>query len=173
MNRKSVVVRCAAFALLLSFVSPAVALAIDSKGASYFGGTAPMFKEAKNPVEGRLDTKNDDMLVFVAGDKPFSGQALSIPYSQIIDLEYGQKAGRRVGAAAATTVLLGPIGLLTLLSKKRNHYLTVGYKDGDGKDQVAVLELGKDIVRTTLPIVETRSGKKVEYQDDEARKSSK
>ena len=27
-------------------------------------------------------------------------------------------------------------------------------------------------VRTTLPIVETRLGKKVEYQDDEARKSA-
>jgi hypothetical protein len=31
--------------------------------------------------------------------------------------------------------------------------------------------LGKDIVRTTIAIVETRSGKKVTYQDDEARKS--
>jgi hypothetical protein len=42
-----------------------------------------------------------------------------------------------------------------------------------GKDQVAVLEFRKDIVRTTLPIVETRSGKKVTFQDDEARKSGK
>jgi hypothetical protein len=36
-----------------------------------------------------------------------------------------------------------------------------------------VLELGKDIVRTTIPIVETRSGKKVTFHDDEARKSAK
>src|SRR6185437_14418628 len=96
----------------------------------------------------------------------------AIPYAQIIDLEYGQKAGRRIGAAVATTVLLGPIGLLALFSKKRKHFLTVGYKDADAKDQVAVLELGKDIIRATLPIVETRSGKKVTYQDDEARKSA-
>jgi hypothetical protein len=39
------------------------------------------------------------------------------------------------------------------------------------KDQVVVLEIGKDIVRTILPIVETRSGKKIEYQDDESRKA--
>jgi len=148
-------------------------LAVDSNGASYFGGTVANFKESKKPVEGRLDTKRDDALVFVAEDKPFAGQMLSIPYSSIIDLEYGQKAGRRVGAAAATTILLGPIGLLALLSKKRSHFLTVGFKDADGKDQVAVLELGKDIVRVTLPVVETRSGKKIEYQDDEARKSAK
>ena len=83
----------------------------------------------------------------------------SVPYAKIIDLEYGQKAGRRVGAAAVTTVLLGPIGLLTLFSKKRKHYLTVGFKDELEKDQVAVIELGKDIIRTTLAIVQTRSGK--------------
>jgi hypothetical protein len=120
-----------------------------------------------------LDTKNENAIVFSATAKHFKGQTLSIPYKDIIDLEYGQKAGRRIGAAVGTTILLGPLGLLALFSKKRNHFLTVGFKDADGKDQVAVLELGKDIVRTTIPIVETRSGKKVTYQDDEARKSAR
>jgi len=87
-------------------------------------------------------------------------------------LEYGQKAGRRIGAAIGYTVLLGPLGLLTLFSKKRNHYLTIGYKDENGKEQAAVIELGKDIVRATLPIVKARSGKEIVYQDEEARKSS-
>jgi hypothetical protein len=164
--------RTIAAVLTVSMLAPSVVFAVDSKGASYFGGTAA-FKDAKNPVEGVLDTKNDTALVFTAQDKPFKGQQLSIPYASIIDLEFGQKAGRRVGAAAATTVLLGPIGLLALFSKKKNHYLTVGFKDENGKDQVAVLELGKDIVRTTIPIVETRSGKKVEYQDNDAKKSVK
>ena len=165
--------RIIAMTVVVSLLAPSIALAVDSKGASYFGGTAAVFKEAKDPIEGKLDTRSDAVLTFKADDKPFRGQALTIPYAQIIDLEYGQKAGRRVGAAAATTILLGPIGLLALLSKKRKHFLTVGYKDSDGKDQVAVLELGKDIVRTTLPIVETRSGKKITYQDDEARKSAR
>ena len=78
-----------------------------------------------------------------------------------------------MGTAVATTVLFRPIGLVSLLSKKRRHYLTVGYKDDSGKDEVAVLEIGKDIVRTTLAIMETRSGKKIEYQDEEARKVQK
>jgi len=104
--------------------------------------------------------------------KPFAGQELRIPYGKIEDLEYGQKAGRRVGAAIGYTVLLGPIGLLTLFSKKRNHFLTVAFKDEEGKDQVAILELGKDIVRATLPIVKTRSGKEITYQDEEARKAA-
>jgi hypothetical protein len=163
--------RLIASALCLSFLAPSLALAVDSRGAAYFGGTVKTFGDAKDPVEGILHTTNEDTLIFTAEDKPYLGEKLSIPYKNVIDLEFGQKAGRRVGAAAATTVLLGPIGLLALMSKKKKHYLTVGFKDADGKDQVAVIELGKDIVRATLPILETRSGKKVTYQDKDARKA--
>src|SRR5262245_29567649 len=106
--------RAIAAALSALLASESALLAVDSKGAAYFGGTVNAFKDAKDPVEGRLDTKGDTTLVFIASDKPFVGEKVSIPYANVLDLEYGQKAGRRVGAAAATTVLLGPIGLLTL-----------------------------------------------------------
>jgi hypothetical protein len=164
--------RIVATALVLNFFSPAIALAVDGKKAAYFGGTAAVFAGAKDPVEGLLNTTDPDALVLTAEKKPYTGQTLRIPYNRIVDLEYGQKAGRRVGTAVATTVLLGPIGLLSLFSKKRNHYLTIGFKDDQDKDQVAVIELGKDIVRLTLPIIQTRSGKQLEYQDEEARKAS-
>ena len=159
--------------VLAVMVAEHLVSAIGSKNASYFGGTITVFGTPKEPVEGRLDTSNPDALIFTPINKEFAGKMFSVPYAKIIDLEYGQKAGRRVGAAAVTTVLLGPIGLLTLFSKKRKHYLTVGFKDELEKDQVAVIELGKDIIRTTLAIVQTRSGKQIEYQDEEARKSAK
>ena len=165
--------RLIALTLVVSLVSPSVLVAVDAKKAAYFGGTAAVFSGAEDPVEGRLDTTNEEALILTAEKKPFVGQILRIPYSSILDLEYGQKAGRRVGTAVATTVLLGPIGLLSLFSKKRNHYLTIGYTGEGGKEQVAVIELGKDIVRTTLPIVETRSGKSLEFQDEEARRASR
>ena len=130
-----------------------------------------MFSGAEEPVQGILDTVNTEILILTT-EKPFAGHQLKIPYARIEDLEYGQKAGRRVGAAVGYTVLLGPLGLLTLFSKKRNHFLTIAYKDEKGENQVAVLELGKDIVRTTLPIVKTRSGKETTYQDDDARKQA-
>jgi hypothetical protein len=145
---------------------------IGSKEAAYVGGTVPSFAGEKDPVKGELDTSNNDELHFI----PKSGkvrQEFSIPYSKFIDIEYGQKAGRRVGAATAGFILLGPIGLIGLLSKKRKHFVTIGYKDAEDKDQVVVLELGKDIIRTTLAIIETRSGKKIEYQDKESEKSGR
>jgi hypothetical protein len=165
--------RIIAATLVCLVVGEPFAFAVDSKGACYMGGSVPVFASAKDPIDGRVDMNNGDALTFSAEGKPFNGTVLRIPYASIIDLEYGQKAGRRVGAAVGTAVLLGPLGLVMLFSHKRKHFLTVGYKDDDGKDQVAVLELGKDIVRTTLAVAETKSGKHITYQDDEARKSAK
>ena len=70
-------------------------------------------------------------------------------------------------------MLLSPVGLFLLFSKKRKHYLTINFKDAAGKDQAVVFELGKEIVRTTLAILEARTGKQIQYQDEEARKSGK
>jgi hypothetical protein len=125
------------------------------------GGTISAITEQ---AEGLLDTATEAQIVFTP--ERGKGPSLMIPYTAISSLEYGQKAGRRVGVA----ILVSP---LALFSKKRKHFLTIGFKDKDGKDQAVVLELGKDIVRTTLTIVETRSGKKIEYQDEEARKAGR
>src|ERR671929_897427 len=95
-------------ALSLVFVAAPASAASDS--ASYYGGTMAEFKEAKKEVKGHLITSDEKALVFKYG----SNQTASIPYDHFIDMEYGQKSGRRVGAAVATTILLGPVGLLTL-----------------------------------------------------------
>ena len=150
--------RMAAIILIASFsVTPV--LAVGGKKAEYVGGTITGIEEK---TEGDIDTKSETTLTFT----PKKGSPLAIPYESITGLEYGQKAGRRVAVA----VLVSP---LALFSKKRKHFLTITYNDASGKEQAAVLELGKDIIRTTLTIVETRSGKEIEYQDDEARKSGR
>jgi hypothetical protein len=131
--------------------------AVDKNNAQYVGGTVSVIEEK---AEGRLDTVNETALVFTA-----AGNArVEIPYVSIEELEYGQKAGRRVGVA----IMVSP---LALFSKKRNHFLTISYKDAAGKSQAVVFELGKDIVRTTLAVIEARSGKDIQFQDDDARKS--
>jgi hypothetical protein len=133
------------------------AFAVDGDKAAYIGGTISGLAEKS---EGKLITTDATALTFTAKKQP----AVTIPYGSITELEYGQKAGRRVGVA----IMISP---LALFSKKRNHYLTISYNDAAGKEQAAVFELGKDIVRTTLKVIETRSGKDIKYQDDEARKS--
>lgn len=156
--------------LVLIFVLTfgAIIVSAASDDASYFGGTVAAFKDAKKEVRGHLVTTDELNLQFNYA----KNQVVTIPYANFIDMEYGQKSGRRVGAAVATTILLGPLGLLTLMSKKQDHFLTIGFKDEGGKEQVAIFKLNKDMVRTVLPILEARSGKKVEYQSKGAEKKA-
>ncbi|MCA1567536.1 MAG: hypothetical protein LC803_18175 [Acidobacteria bacterium] len=155
-------------ALVFSLVFGTTAAFAKSNSASYYGGTMAAFKDAKKEVKGHLIATDETALIFNYG----KNQTVSIPYADFIDMEYGQKSGRRVGAAVATTILLGPLGLLTLFSKKQDHFLTLGFKDAEGKEQVAIFKLNKDMVRSTLPILEARSGKKVEYQSKGAEKKA-
>lgn len=153
---------CRIAARLVAVVIAGTTLAaVGSKKAEYVGGTLTAITEA---AEGLLDTTTESQIVFTP--ERGKGPSMMIPYTAITGLEYGQKAGRRVGAA----ILVNP---LLLFSKKRKHFFTITFKDKDAKEQAVVLELGKDIVRTTLTVVETRSGKKIEYQDEEARKAGR
>jgi hypothetical protein len=148
---------------------PSLLPGLDGGKAAYVDGTIVELDTAAHPVEGRLCAGAGPQLTFTP-DGPRAGPPLHIEYAGIRTLEYGQQAGRRVRTALGSAVLLGPIGLLALSSKKRDHYLTIGYLDEQGRDQVVILQLGREIVRVTLATLEARSGKPVEYLDEEARR---
>lgn len=121
----------------------------------YVGGTIPNLPEA---TEGVLDTSDSKILKFTSNKGNFE-----IPYEGITSIEYGQKAGRRLGVAVVITVW-------ALFSKKRKHFLTVGFKDTQDKPQGVVLELAKGKPKSIITILEARSGLKCEYESEEARK---
>ena len=129
--------------------------AADSK-AEFVGGTLSSFKRGQ---DGRLMMDQPDLMVF--GSKQ---QKVAILYSQVRSIEYGQKVDRRYLEA----ILISP---MFLLSKKRDHFLTLHYRDEKGYDQALVLRLPKSSVRPTLASLEARTGLKVKVQDDEARKA--
>ncbi len=142
-------------AVLCLFGDVAATAAVRGKTAKYVGGTIANLPEK---TEGKLDLQEGTAVFVVKNDTK-----ITIPYAKIESLEYGQKAGRRVGVALAVSPLF-------LFSKKRKHFLTVGFLDGEGKKQGAVFELAKGVVHETLSTLETRSGKKVEYESEEAKK---
>ena len=121
----------------------------------YVGGTVSNLPEA---TEGGADFRHADRFTFHSEKGGFS-----FAYSNVTSLEYGQKAGRRVGVAIVITVW-------ALFSKKRKHFLTIGFNDDEGKPQGVVLEIAKGRAKTFITIIETRSGRKVEYESEEARK---
>jgi hypothetical protein len=121
----------------------------------YVGGTVTKIPDQ---AEGKLDFTSPDKMVFRWKDGSWE-----LPYNQITSLEYGQKAGRRVGVAVVITVW-------ALFSKKRRHFLTIGFKDAEGKQQAALIEVGKNKTKTSLAVLEARTGLKVEYESEEAKK---
>jgi PEGA domain len=143
--------------ILLSVLLPGKQFAaVRGEQAEYVGGTVSTIKQG---VQGTLAASDDIALRFTFKDGEFA-----IPYSQIVTLEFGQKVGRRVGAAIGGFVALGLPGLLILMSKKKKHFLTIGYRSEDGKGQAAVFELAKDTVSNILPALEARTGKRVERE---------
>lgn len=137
---------------------------LGSDKTMYIGGTINSIKQG---TVGKSSAADEKVFVF-----SYKGGELKIPYAEVTSLSYGQHAGRRVGATVALGVTTLGIGALPVLfSKKRRHYLTLEYKDDKGAGQAAVFEIGKDAIRTTLSSLEVRTGKKVQYEDEEARKA--
>ena len=106
----------------------------------------------------RLDLTGGETLLFRAG-----GAEIRIDYRKINTLEYGQSVSRRYAQA----VLISP---LLIMSKSRKHFVTIGYVDREGRQQAVVFRVEKGDIRMVLASLEARTGRRVEYQDDEARK---
>ena len=126
--------------------------------AHFLGGTVASLPSKS---EGNIDLRDEQVLVLAARKV-----TIRVPYRRVETVEYGQHVSRRYAAA----VLVSP---MLLLSKSRKHFVTIGYVDERGSRQAVVLEVGKNDVRAVLVGLEARTGHRVEYQDDDARRSGK
>src|SRR5271165_6150711 len=107
--------------------------------AEYVGGTIAQIPGGCSGVVEAVDTQ---YFIFTSGKAHWR-----VPYDRINLLEYGQRVDRRYLAA----VLISP---LFLLSKKRQHFLTVGYEDEEGKQQAMIFKVDKDHIRAMLVSLE-------------------
>ncbi|MFN0172916.1 MAG: hypothetical protein ACKV22_41590 [Bryobacteraceae bacterium] len=149
-----------ALVLSLAMFTTNMSAGIDSDKAAYRGGTLPI----KIGTEAKVDLTYPASLVFQVKNSP-----VVIPYEKVQSIEYGQKAGRRIGAAVGWTIVAGPLGLLALASKKRKHMVSVMWAGANSKSEAAVFEFGKDAIRPALLVLETRTGKQIEYESEEAK----
>jgi hypothetical protein len=149
-----------AWALLMPIaclLAPSLPAAQASGARAYLVGATVHGFPSKCGV--RVDMTGDREMLFVT-----HLLTLHVPYDKVTTLEYGQHVGQRVLEA----VLLSP---LFLLSKTRKHFLSVFYIDANGREQALVLQVDKGDVRAMLPELEAKTGRRVEYTDDEARRS--
>jgi hypothetical protein len=124
----------------------------------YVGGTVAGVPSHSN---GEIDVRDENALSLHLRDK-----AITVAWGDVSNVEYGMHVDRRYLEA----VLISP---LFLIAKKRSHFVTIDYVDSEKKQQAVVLEVGKGDIRQLLVSLEARTGRRVEYQDDEARKAGK
>ncbi len=124
----------------------------------YVGGTMDQLRTGS---DGSIRTANGQALTLRIGK-----QDTTVPYDRINLVEYGQNSSRRIVMA----VVVSP---LFLLAKSRRHYVTIGFRDTEDRQQAIVLRIDKKKVRAVLVSLEARTGLRVQYQDDEARKAGK
>ena len=141
-----------------SIVSPPLLMKGRGGRATCMGGTVAA---ASTGLEGSINTTDEQFFIFKA-----KTATLWVPYTSVNLLEYGQKVSRRFAMA----VLISPT---LLLSKARKHFLTVGYTDHEGRQQAVVFRVHKDDIRSVLVALEVKTGLKVQFQDEEARKAGK
>jgi hypothetical protein len=146
--------------LLAAWMALAALLSGATGGSkvSYVGGT---IAGIPGHSHAEIDVRNPAALSLHLKDK-----AISISWDDITTIEYGLHVDRRYVEA----VLISP---LFLIAKKRSHFVTIGFTDDGGQHQAVVLEVGKSDIRQLLVSLEAKSGRRVEYQDDEARKAGK
>jgi hypothetical protein len=148
--------------LVIALVGLGLALGLAAAEPGYktelVGGTPGEF-----PTKGsvRMDLTDTDTLVMHAGKAE-----MRVAYKSVNTIEYGQSVGRRVAAA----VLISPV---FLLSKTRKHFVTLGFVDAAGKQQALVLRVAKGDIRSVLAGLEARTGRRIEFLDDNARKAGK
>lgn len=137
----------------------AAAWAGDVRGrAEYIGGTIEGIAAG---ASGVISTIDKDYLVFST-----RAGTLKVLYDRVGLLEYGQQVSRRYAMA----ILISPV---LILAKKRKHFLTIGYEDDEGRQQAMVFVVDKNDIRLVLATLEARTGRRVEFQDDEARRAGR
>jgi hypothetical protein len=144
--------------VLLFLAGLSVAAANAGARAEYVGGTRA---DLTNGWSGTVEAIDEEFFVFYS-----KKASVRIPYRSINLIEYGQKVDRRYWEA----VLISPV---FALSKRRAHFLTVGYTDESNREQALIFRVDKADIRAMLVSLEARTGRKVQFQDEEARKAGK
>ena len=100
----------------------------DREWVEYIGGTVDTFPGG---TDGILKTSDKEYLILVT-----KKATMKVLYERVNLLEYGQQVSRRYALA----ILISPV---LILSRRRKHFLTVGFQDDAGKQQAAVFTVSE------------------------------
>jgi hypothetical protein len=116
--------------------------AVEGSDVLYAGGTV----QGLSPGSlGKLDLTGTEGLTFAS-----SSGTVSIPYLAMDSYQYSQEVARHLGVLPA-------IGTGLLRHRQKRHFLRVAFHDTQGRSQVVILEISKQLPRTLQAVLETRA----------------
>lgn len=134
-------------------------LQMDGYRAEYKGGT--------------FATKGDSGRLFISADSielvMKQGENVEILSKNVTALSYGSEASRRAGLWVGLAAI-HPAALFGLLTKKRDHYVGIEYRDKDGKAGAILIKAHKSEYMAMLLSLHSVTGQKVIGVMDKPRK---
>jgi hypothetical protein len=123
----------------------------------YIGGT----------VAAKVNPYDWNTTLFLTSDSidlVFAGRtSFRLAPSQVTALSYGEKAYRHVAdMVTLSVVFVNPLVLFGVLHKSKNHFVSIEFIAGDGKNGVVLLEADKNQYRPILEALKTVTGKPVQ-----------
>jgi len=168
--RRSLVLRTVLAVVSLIVCWSIAGLAVDDAKAVLLASTNPNFviegtRSRKwitgvSPIEGTINITSDAELVFDGGPR----WSVRIPYANITHLTYGREVGRRVKGL----VIVFPWAGSSQFTDKPHYILTVIRQAESGAEQCEAFELGRNLVRPILDMLERRTEKRVEFLSADA-----
>jgi hypothetical protein len=150
----------------------AAAIAVDRDKALYVGGTLDDYalQRSRTDVsgappqrtEGRINLTSERAFAFEGGT---NWGTLTVPYTSVTAVDYGIDVRQR---GHRGLLLLSPWDPIEQFTGNAHNLLTLAFQDQTGRAQVAVMELGRDLIRPTLETLERRTGKTTRYVNVEA-----
>jgi len=126
-------------------------------------GQAQTFSKTK-----MIDAKGKEVPVTLEFDKTglavkaLKASIADVPYDSINKLSYEMASRRRVKEGAVVMIASLGVGGIVMLTKSKNHWFYVDYKDADGKPKDLTLKLDKSEYERALKTAKELSGKDVE-----------
>ncbi len=137
-----------------------------------------MTLEAKcNNDKGKMEKcfvgNEDGVLSIIFKDEKQSKLNRNIPGEKIERITGGEFAKRRVGLAVALGILVAPLALFTLFSKKKIENFGIEYLNDKNKSDAILIQTGKKESYGMKTLLQSVSDKEVEYPEGEGEKEKK
>jgi hypothetical protein len=131
----------------------------------YLGGTLET-KTGKDDWNNKFTILADGLTLELK-----DGQKVTIDPKSVNSISYGRAATRHVARWVTLGILFTPIAVMGIFNENVQHYVSIEYETPDHKKSGILIQAHKDNYRNVLALLRGATGKEVEVEKRNKRKS--